>query len=500
MKRSYIWLICVVVCIAFIALLYLQGSYARAMIRMRQEQFDENVLRSLDQASRELEKAETLRYLQSVIDQHGTGKVGKVRSDDFRLSDYTLPLDTIITSKAGMSLGSLTVNRYNRLAETISNLQKHVREAYIYEQGVLDEVIFAVMYTASEQRFQDRLNPAVLDGFLRSALQANGITLPFHFIVYTSDGREVYRCEDYSEEGNDPSYHQPLFRSDPMGQMGEVVIHFPDQKRYIRGVANYVAPAMVFTVILLLTSLITIYLIVRQKRISEMKKDFVHNMTHEFKTPISTISIAAQMLADKSVNKSEATYERLGSVITSETCRLRFQVEKVLQMSLFDNNNIALKLQELDANEIIENVVDTFSLKVTQSGGTLDMRLEAYNPFINADEMHFTNIIFNLLDNAFKYRREDEPLALSVHTYNINDTHFCISISDNGIGIQKDNLKRIFDKFYRVHTGDQHNVKGFGLGLAYVQKMVELHQGTIKVTSELNKGTKFTITLPLAED
>lgn len=500
MKRSYIWLICVVVCIAFIALLYLQGSYARAMIRMRQEQFDENVLRSLDQASRELEKAETLRYLQSVIDQHGTGKVGKVRSDDFRLSDYTLPLDTIITNKAGMSLGSLTVNRYNRLAETISNLQKHVREAYIYEQGVLDEVIFAVMYTASEQRFQDRLNPAVLDGFLRSALQANGITLPFHFIVYTSDGREVYRCEDYSEEGNDPSYHQPLFRSDPMGQMGEVVIHFPDQKRYIRGVANYVAPAMVFTVILLLTSLITIYLIVRQKRISEMKKDFVHNMTHEFKTPISTISIAAQMLADKSVNKSEATYERLGSVITSETRRLRFQVEKVLQMSLFDNNNIALKLQELDANEIIENVVDTFSLKVTQSGGTLDMRLEAYNPFINADEMHFTNIIFNLLDNAFKYRREDEPLALSVHTYNINDTHFCISISDNGIGIQKDNLKRIFDKFYRVHTGDQHNVKGFGLGLAYVQKMVELHQGTIKVTSELNKGTKFTITLPLAED
>ena len=498
MKRGYIWLICVVVCIAFIALLYLQGSYAKEMIRMRQEQFDENVLRSLDQASRELEKAETLRYLQSVIDQHGTGKVGNARSDDFRLSDYTLPLDTIITNKAGMSLGSLTVNRYNKMAETISNLQKHVREAYIYEQGVLDEVIFAVMYTASEQRFQDRLNPAVLDVFLRNALQANGITLPFHFIVYTSDGREVYRCEDYSEEGNDPSYHQPLFRSDPMGQMGDVVIHFPDQKHYIRGVANYVAPAMGFTIILLFTSLITIYLIVRQKRISEMKKDFIHNMTHEFKTPISTISIAAQMLADKSVNKSEATYERLGSVITSETRRLRFQVEKVLQMSLFDNNNIALKLQELDANEIIENVVDTFSLKVTQSGGTLDMRLEAYNPFINADEMHFTNIIFNLLDNAFKYRRDDEPLALSVHTYNQGETHFCISISDNGIGIQKDNLKRIFDKFYRVHTGDQHNVKGFGLGLTYVQKMVELHKGTIKVTSELGKGTKFTITLPLS--
>ena len=499
MKRSYIWLICLLVCIAFIALLYLQGSYARAMIRMRQEQFSENVLRSLDQASRELEKAETFRYLQTVLSEHGPKKArGASRPDSIRVTHYTQPIDTL-SPVAGMSLGSLGMNRHNRMAETISNLQRQVREAYVYEQGVLDEVILAVMYTASDQRFQDRLNPAVLDGCLRSALQANGITLPFHFIVYTSDGREVYRCEDYTEvdDGTD-SYQQPLFRSDPMGQMGSVVIHFPEQRSYIRGIASYVAPAMVFTVILLLTSLVTIYLIVRQKRISEMKNDFIHNMTHEFKTPISTISIAAQMLADKSISKSEATYERLGGVITSETRRLRYQVEKVLQMSLFDDNNIALKMQELDANEIVGNVVDTFSLKVTQSGGTLDMKVDAYNPFINADEMHFTNIIFNLLDNAFKYRREDEPLAIRVHTYNQNETHFCISIADNGIGIGKDNLKRIFDKFYRVHTGDQHNVKGFGLGLAYVQKMVELHHGAIKANSELGKGTKFTITLPLS--
>ncbi len=499
MKRSYVWLTCLVVCIAFVALLYLQGRYAREMIRMRQEQFDENVWRSLDQASRELEKAETFRYLQKVLNQHHNEKQGMIHPDSLHIT-HILPLDTMTPSRNSMPLGSLTMSKYNRLAETISNLQKRAREALIYEQGVLDEVIFAVMYTASEQSFQDRLNPAVLDGCLRNALQANGITLPFHFVVYTSDGREVYRCEDYTEEGIDPSYQQALFRSDPMGQMGTVVVHFPDQKQYIRGIARYVAPAMGFTIILLITSLITIYLIVRQKRIREMKNDFVHNMTHEFKTPISTISIAAQMLADKSVKKSEETYERLGNVIGGETRRLRYQVEKVLQMSLFDDNNIALKMQELDANEITENVVDTFSLKVTQNGGTLDMKLEAFNPFINADEMHFTNIIFNLLDNAFKYRQEDKPLTIQVHTYNQGETHFCISISDNGIGIQKDNLKRIFDKFYRVHTGDKHNVKGFGLGLAYVQKMVELHHGTIKAYSELGKGTKFTITLPLAED
>ena len=328
MKRSYIWLICLIVCIAFIALLYLQGSYAGAMVRMRQEQFDENVLRSIDQASRDLEKAETFRYLQTVLAQHDSKKWDAVHPDSLRIADYMPSLDTIFPGKNNMALGSLNINRYNRVAQTIANLQKHVREAFIYEQEVLDEVIYAVMYTASEQRLQERLNPAVLDGCLRNALQANGITLPFHFIVYTSDGREVYRCEDYSDVGAEQCYQQMLFRSDPTGQMGTVVIHFPDQQKYIRGVARYVAPAMGFTVIMLITSLITIYLVVRQKRISEMKNDFIHNMTHEFKTPISTISIASQMLADKSVNKNAETYERLGNVITSETRRLRYQVER----------------------------------------------------------------------------------------------------------------------------------------------------------------------------
>ena len=186
-------------------------------------------------------------------------------------------------------------------------------------------------------------------------------------------------------------------------------------------------------------------------------------------------------------------------MINNETKRLRLQVEKVLQMSLFDRDNIALKLQELDANDQIATIVKTYSLQVASSGGTLDTRFDAFNPFVNVDEMHFTNIIYNLLDNAVKYRREDVPIHLEVATWNHGD-NLCISIQDNGIGIQKDNLRHIFDKFYRVHTGDQHNVKGFGLGLAYVKKMVELHHGTIKVSSELGVGTKFTITLQAVQD
>ncbi len=508
MKRSWIWIICIVIGFSFLSLLYLQSRYAAAMVKMRSEQFDENVIRSLDQASRELEKNETLRYLQSVLKQHEQDKTDELKKDSASSNEFLFQLDSTMLKygspfqKVGKHPSrfpsSLTMPRPNQLAQALAGLQEHVRDAYVYERGILDEVIYAVMYTASDLNFRDRLDPLFLEYNLRVALQNNGITIPFHFAVYTSDGREVYRCQDFSpmRHGESP-YTQILFRSDPTGQMGYVQLHFPNQKRYIQGVAGYVAPAMVFTFILFITFMVTVYLVVRQKKVTEMKNDFVHNMTHEFKTPISTISIAAQMLADKSLDKSPETYERLGGVINNETLRLRFHVEKVLQMSLFDHNNIALKLSEIDANEVIDAVVQTFSLKVTQSGGSIETSLEAIDPFVNADEMHFTNIIFNLMDNAVKYRREDVELHLEVSTWNQGNS-ICIQISDNGIGIRREDLKRIFEKFYRVHTGNKHNVKGFGLGLAYVYKMVVLHHGTIKATSELNKGTKFLITMPLS--
>lgn len=505
MKRIYIWIICIVIGFSFLSLLYLQSRYAQAIVKMRREQFDENVFRSLDQASRELEKAETFRYLQIVLNQHeqdnladSLGQYNGVTLLDSAMLKYGSTMHTLGSASVKFPK-SLSVPHVNHMAQTINHLQKHVKDAYIYERDVLDEVIFAVMYNASDLRFQDRINRALLDNSLRTALESNGITLPFHYIVYTSDGREVFRCEDFDEAGQEVNYMQTLFRSDPTGQMGVVCVHFPDEKQFILGIANYVAPAMVFTLILFVTFLVTVYFIVRQKKVNEMKNDFVHNMTHEFKTPISTISIAAQMLSDKSISKNDEMYERLGGVINNETRRLRFQVEKVLQMSLFDRDNIAMKMQEIDANDLIDNVVQTFSLKVNQSGGSLVTHLDAENPFVNADEMHFTNIIFNLLDNAVKYKRDDVPLSLTVATWNQNN-NLCISIEDNGIGIQKDSLKRIFDKFYRVHTGNQHNVKGFGLGLAYVKKMVELHHGTIKTVSEIGKGTKFTISLQTIKD
>lgn len=236
---------------------------------------------------------------------------------------------------------------------------------------------------------------------------------------------------------------------------------------------------------------------VRHKKITEMKNDFINNMTHEFKTPLSTISLAAQMLQDETVAKSPEMFTKLSGAISSETKRLRFQVDKVLQMSMFDDKNTAaLKMKELDANELVSGIINTFAVKVEQNGGTIEAHLDADDPFVYVDEMHFTNVVFNLMDNAMKYKRADAPISLEIRTWN-SGGKFMLSVKDNGIGISKDNLKNIFDKFYRVHTGNVHDVKGFGLGLAYVKQIVKAHRGSIRAESELGTGTTFIIVLPL---
>lgn len=226
-----------------------------------------------------------------------------------------------------------------------------------------------------------------------------------------------------------------------------------------------------------------------------MKSDFMNNMTHELKTPVSTISLAAQMLKDISVTKSPETFKHISGVINDEAKRLSFQVEKVLQMSLFDKQKATLNLKEMDINDVAASVANTFQIKVEKFGGHIDIDLEATESAVKVDEMHFTNVLFNLSDNAVKYRKENTPLELIIRTWNANKKVY-ISVEDNGIGMKKDDLKKIFHQFFRIHTGNRHDVKGFGLGLAYVKKIIEDHKGTIKVESELGKGTKFIICLP----
>ena len=375
-------------------------------------------------------------------------------------------------------------------------MQEIVKNRYVYQKAMLDEVIYNILYSASEKPLKERINFKLLDQDLKAEMINNGINIPYHFTVSTQDGREIYRCPDYTEDGEEYTYTTVLFRNDPQTKMGVLKVHFPDMNSYIFSSVRFMIPSIVFTLFLLITFVITIYSIFRQKRYSEIKNDFINNMTHELKTPIASISLAAQMMNDKSLTKSPQMMEHLGGVINEESKRLRFLVEKVLQMSLFDRQQTIFKKKELDLNEVVENIANSFTLRVEHTGGKIYTEIEAIDSAIYVDEVHFQNVINNLLDNAVKYRKPEEPLDIYLKTWNTED-HLFLSVRDTGLGIKKDNLKKIFDKFYRVHTGNRHDAKGFGLGLAYVKKIVELHGGEIKVDSEFGKGTTFTIKLPI---
>ena len=516
MKKSTIWTIAVIMGFSFLALLFLQFSYVEEMVKMKKEQFDESVNRSLYQASRNLEMNETLRYLEKDVNEterraftqdsvivDGLGAIQQTHQFAVAADDGTVyssfQVKALKMKPASVPKAIIMRKDKNSLADATKTMQEIVRNRYVYQKALLDEVVYNILYTASDKPLKERINFRMLDQDIRAELMNNGINIPYHFTVSTTDGREVYRCPDFEDKGIEYTYQQVLFRNDPQSKMGVVKIHFPEMNSYIFSSVRFMIPSIIFTIVLLITFIFTIVVVFRQKRYSEIKNDFINNMTHELKTPIASISLAAQMMNDESVPKTPQMTSHLGSVIADESKRLRFLVEKVLQMSMFDKKSVVFKKKELDLNEMVENIAQSFNLRVEHTGGKIYTQIEAVDSAIFVDEVHFQNAITNLMDNAVKYRKPDEPLDIYIRTWNDNDRLY-LSLRDTGQGIKRENLKKIFEKFYRVHTGNKHDVKGFGLGLAYVKKVVDLHQGDIKAESELGKGTKFIISLPILKE
>lgn len=493
--------------LTFGTLLYFQIMYLENMVRMREEQFSETVMRCLASTASLLERNETLHFLEDDVNiiessmyddlpipANGENIRYTVESPDGTVTKYTLNAEVDRSrqdpAKMGFPPATGSVESHYR------NMQEVIRSQYLYQKGLLNEVILSILRESGNRPVFERADSTIIRNFLSSELESYGLDVPFDFAVTGSKGTLLYASTGYNSNDHHGEYQQVLFANS--SSRLHLDVQFPTKTNYIFSSVRFIIPSLAFTLILLVVFLYTILLAFRQKKLSEMKTDFINNMTHELKTPISTISLAAQMLNDDSVRKSPTSLKHLAQVITDESKRLRFQVEKVLQMSVLDNSTSTLKFSEVDADLIIQNVVNTFKIKVEKYGGSITTGLDATDSVLSVDEMHFTNIIYNLLDNAVKYMREEVEPRLSITTRDISGERLEIRISDNGIGIRKEDQKRIFEKFYRVHTGNRHDVKGFGLGLAYVRKMVTMFGGAISVESEPGRGSTFIITLPLA--
>ena len=258
-----------------------------------------------------------------------------------------------------------------------------------------------------------------------------------------------------------------------------------------------IAASLLFTIIIFVAFFLTVRTMIRQKKVNEIKNDFINNMTHEFKTPIATISLAVDAMRNEKVLQDRQKLDYFSGIIKEENLRMNRQVETILKASQLDKQEIKLNKSEIHLHSIIEQVVDNFSLQLQSQGGSASLELNANSDLVIADEVHLTNLVSNLVDNALKYSRENVPSAIKIST-SLTGKSIILRIEDNGIGMTKDALKRIFEKFYRAHTGNRHDVKGFGLGLSYVKTVVEAHHGKIKAESVLGKGSTFTIELPLA--
>ena len=508
MRKSTIWMLTVVMGFAFTGLLFLQVSYISTILKTTNEQFDATVRRCLEQVSSILERdegrkvmAESMNYFRykdaperQMLNQQITTE---------RSSSYQFQMQGLNGSIQQFELSQFSITQQTRPSkDAIIRLseenQWNMLKTSQYYWAIIEDVHYNLMHEENLKPIEERVDFNILDDYISIELTNNGLDIPYIFMVVDKDNRTIYQSGSITKPPKAVDIvTQALFAGDPSSKRHYLKIYFPTKKDYITSSVTFFVPSILFSLILLVTFTFTIYTIFRQKKLSEMKNDFVNNMTHELKTPVSTISLAGQMLKDTDIIKNQDVFKHISGVINDETKRLGFLVEKVLQISLFERQKATLKLKEVDANDLLVSVVTTFALKVEKFGGSIDIDLQAEDSSIYVDEMHITNVLFNLLDNALKYRKQDVPLQLMARTQNDNNKLY-ISIEDNGIGIKKEHLKKIFERFYRVPTGNVHDVKGFGLGLAYVRKIIEDHGGTIRAEQEEKfTGTKFIITLPL---
>jgi two-component system, OmpR family, phosphate regulon sensor histidine kinase PhoR len=436
----------------------------------------------------------TSEKINVVVLQEHTGEIIKTYDTTIVTIQKRLPSQdpksSVLSEIPSLSYGidSMISKDYHGMENNIS--------LYLDKTSLVNDVFDDLFKFKYYDAIENRLNFILLDSLIKLELRKSGVFTEYEFGVY-SPLRNILLIEKtghYHKNLLEEGYAYNMFPRDLFMTPEYLMIYFPNKRTYLFfQMWKMIVISVLLILVITFSFIYTILTIFRQKKLSEMKNDFINNMTHEFKTPISTISLACEMLGDKEIDKSDKIHDNYVSVITEENKRLGSMAEKILQTAVIDKGQLNLHKELINLHQIIEDVIVSIKIQVDVKEGEIISELMARNYYIKADNTHITNLIYNVIDNAIKYTPEKPLIIIKTHS---DQKGIFITVSDNGIGISKTNQKRIFEKLYRVSTGDVHNVKGFGLGLHYVKTIVEKHEGNISVESELKKGTKIKIFLP----
>lgn len=510
--------------VALVGLMYIQIKWIKQSYAVREDKFDQAVYLSLSNIAHNIERDEAINYFavsglgdfgHNMNKMYDTVQAIKTYTPNLTLVDsvgqHALKFGFSDTSGLFVSkfMGSVTYlqEKAAKLHEEqkdkdVVHLSDEERERHLIEmQFKKYNRLFqdlAMQFMLDDKCLSSRLDRGMIDTLLTTEFKKEGINTPFQYAVFDNwkTGMLFGDMKVTKEEAQATNFYSiPLFPNDLYENSGILVVDFPQKQNYIfQSMWLMLSATGAFIFIILASFGGSFYIIYRQKKLDDLKTDFINNMTHEFKTPVATISLATQMLKNPKITSNVDKVFNYSNIIEEENKRLSGHIENVLQVARLDRGEFKLKQEEIHVNELLAEITDTLELRIENEKGLLVKHLDAEKDLVNGDLFHLTNAFYNVFDNAIKYKKEDY-LKITVTTKS-NNKGITVSIQDEGIGISRENQKKVFEKFYRVPTGNIHNVKGFGLGLSYVKVIITAHGGEIKVDSEPGKGSRFDIFLP----
>ena len=507
MKKQYIHILIGVITSALIGLVVIQIYWIDNAVTLKEEEFKRNVRSALFSVSNKLEKIDatyrikTNKQGQQQFNQQLDKLNASMHNNDsaavFQKDGVTYKVNEKQTENGQV---------YQKSIQTVSPNGQVGFELSIQGQGsvngnqpsVFNELLEGLVGNRY-RTIKERLDKDILDSLLKSELLNRGIKAKYQYGVFDYNGNElIVDSVSNINKIRQSGFYAQLFPNDVMETPHFLSVFFPHKKGYLlRTMWMMLSTSVLLLIIIVWAFTFTIQTIFKQKKLSEVKNDFISNMTHELKTPISTISLACEALSDRDMVSDEKVRGNYVGMINQENKRLGLLVESVLKSATWDKGDLKLKKEEFDLHQIIMEVSDNILIQVESKLGSLHKNLNAVKTMISADKVHITNLIYNLLDNANKYSPETPEITIT--TENIKEG-LLLTVSDEGQGIKRENLNKIFEKFYRVPTGNVHDVKGFGLGLNYVKAIIERHGGEISASSFFGKGTKFKIYIPFSHN